>query len=96
MTTINLNLGTKASIKRLIVEYEHAIDELQEKIAKLQAKCSHEDVFIATGSSQGNYDPSQDDYWYVITCKDCGSVTRVYESKDPEGYRYWARRRVNE
>lgn len=80
----------------LIAEHERHIAHHEARIAELRKNCPHADVKIQSGSNTGNYDPAQDDYWYIITCKDCGHVQRVYESSNPIEYRHWARRSVED
>lgn len=36
-----------------------------------QESCAHLNVDKVTESNTGNYDPSQDSYWYNCKCLDC-------------------------
>lgn len=44
-----------------------------EKMYEFQENCPHTYLKIKARSDTGNYDPSQDSYWYEIECKCCGS-----------------------
>lgn len=51
------------------------LSELQQKamldLFNFREKCKHEYVKIKACSDTGNYDRSQDSYWYEIECKCC-------------------------
>ena len=44
---------------------------LSQELYALQDACPHNDKTGKYGSNTGNYDPSEDSYWYEINCKCC-------------------------
>lgn len=50
---------------------KEAASQAEEAVCKFQLNCIHEYVKIQPRSDTGNYDRSQDSYWYVIECKCC-------------------------
>ena len=57
----------------IIDKYLAEINELYDKIQKIQNKCSHpeESVTKEHKSDTGNYDPSADCYWTCFYCELC-------------------------
>jgi len=53
-------------IRKNIYKWEKKLEELQHNI------CSHPNKETRADSNTGNYDPSEDLYWYVHKCPDCG------------------------
>lgn len=51
--------------------HEKEIDKHYKMIRTLQKNCKHRHVEKIPKGSTGNYDPTQDAYWYEITCHDC-------------------------
>lgn len=47
------------------------IDKHYGMIKTLQKNCKHKHVEKIPKSDTGNWDKSQDEYWYEITCFDC-------------------------
>lgn len=54
-----------------IKAYEKEIDKIYAKIHRLQENCKHKNVNKIPKGDTGNWDKSDDAYWYEITCKDC-------------------------
>jgi hypothetical protein len=48
------------------------ITSLSGEIDKLREKCTHPNVTKTPRSNTGNWDRSQDAYWYDFACPDCG------------------------
>lgn len=66
--------------------------KLQQNLAKaldaqlsFQEECTHEYITIESKSDTGNYDRSQDSYWFVIECKCCEK--RWNEDQETSQYR---------
>lgn len=94
MAVINLDqIKSTSRTRALIRAHKAGIRRHEARIREIQARCPHADVTVTPGSSTGNYDPSEDDYWYTIVCDDCDHMFTVYNSKNPEEYRHWARRK---
>ncbi|SOK58350.1 hypothetical protein [Yersinia phage fHe-Yen9-04] len=55
------------------------------ELLKFQEECTHEYVQIRARSNTGNYDPSQNSYWYEIKCKCCNK--RWDEDQSDSQYR---------
>ena len=47
------------------------LDKLQLKIEAYQTKCQHSNAVKTPRADTGNYDPTNDRYWYECTCEDC-------------------------
>jgi hypothetical protein len=47
------------------------IQELQDELRKHQDRCKHAKVEKTAGSNAGNWDPSDDWYWYDCFCPVC-------------------------
>ena len=48
------------------------LDAAQHKIDALRARCPHTEAKKVPKASTGNYDPSDDRYWYNCSCPWCG------------------------
>jgi hypothetical protein len=48
------------------------IDELMQQMRNLQNECPPENVTTIAKSDTGNWCSQDDEYWYDITCHDCG------------------------
>lgn len=57
----------------MIQELRKKIDDLQTQIDRIQEQCSHPDAAVTrvAKSDTGNYDRTQDAYWYECECKLC-------------------------
>jgi len=64
------NLDKAIVRKRQAVERK--MKKLCEDLSQLQESCPHKNADYVPRGSSGNYDPSNDSYWYDITCLDCG------------------------
>lgn len=53
-------------------------------VYRFQEECPHEYVTRKARSDTGNYDPSQDSYWYELTCKCCSK----FWTEDQETSKY--------
>jgi len=60
------------SIKTKVANIEARIEGLQHELECLQRECPHPKAKRVPRSNTGNYDPSQDCYWYDCHCPDCG------------------------
>ncbi len=47
------------------------LDKLHQQIVAYQLKCKHQGVIKIPKGSTGNYDPTDDRYWYECRCGDC-------------------------
>lgn len=47
------------------------INALVDQITEIQDACEHPNVLKKARSNTGNYDPSNDSYWYDCHCPDC-------------------------
>ena len=47
------------------------IENLNKELRVIQLNCEHENVDMVARSNTGNYDPSNDSYWYDCRCLDC-------------------------
>lgn len=45
---------------------------LANELRRLQTSCPHPNYEKVAKSNTGNYDPSQNSYWYDCTCHECG------------------------
>jgi|694.fasta_scaffold01889_63 hypothetical protein len=52
-------------IQKNIKKWDKALEELQHT-------CTHPNQTISHKANTGNYDPTQDCYWTVHKCPDCG------------------------
>lgn len=68
------------------------IKTLQKELKQIQDECSHPKVCLEkeARSNTGNYDPSDDHYWYDLHCTLCGKRW----SEDQESYN--AKERLNQ
>jgi hypothetical protein len=51
---------------------QEKIQKAQEDLALLQERCTHPAATKKARSDTGNWDRSQDSYWYECACADCG------------------------
>jgi hypothetical protein len=59
-------------MKKSIITKQKEIEKLRAQISKIQNKCKHLNANKKHGANTGNYDPSDDCYWTVFDCPDCG------------------------
>jgi len=62
-----LQIGIRSEYQRIQKE----IEALQEEIFVIRKRCEHPNTKKEEKGSCGNYDPSDDKYWYIFTCLDC-------------------------
>lgn len=55
--------------------------ELSNKIKSIQETCQHHHMTIQACADTGNYDRSQDEYWFNADCRACGKNWRVDQSE---------------
>ena len=55
---------------------------LYHQIEELKGICEHPDVTKKFEGSSGNYDPSNDAYWIVWKCPDCGKRWTTDQSRE--------------
>jgi len=48
------------------------ISALRKNLSEIQETCPHINLTKTSHGSTGNYDPTQDSYWYEFICHDCG------------------------
>lgn len=53
------------------LEIREEIAKLHTELKQIQDKCPHTKASKIPKSDTGNYDPSQDSYWYERFCPDC-------------------------
>lgn len=70
-----------------ILKYKKQIFNLKKKIAAIQDSCPHTNNKAKYESSTGGYDPSNDCWWIVVNCLDCGKYMRFDSVRDAEMYR---------
>lgn len=58
------------TVKRLIANVEKA----QAELYAYRDQCKHVNAVRVPHSDTGNYDPSDDSYWYECECPRCGKV----------------------
>lgn len=58
-------------MKNCIIKHYKEIERLQSLILKYQEKCKHKNLSKKAHGDTGNYDPSNDRYWYEYHCFDC-------------------------
>lgn len=63
---------------------QEAANKAENAVYRFQEECPHEYVTRKARSDTGNYDPSQDSYWYELTCKCCNK----YWTEDQETSKY--------
>jgi hypothetical protein len=51
---------------------EADIASLHEELKALQKKCKHRKVVKVPHADTGNWDKSDDRYWYTFDCPECG------------------------
>jgi len=56
--------------------------EIFNEICDIQELCSHNHMTIETKSDTGNYDRSDDCYWFNANCRACGKSWRVDQSEN--------------
>ena len=56
-----------------IKELKATLDEVNAKIKKIQEECSHPEPCLEKipKANTGNWDPSEDSYWYSCYCSLC-------------------------
>jgi hypothetical protein len=52
------------------------IEYWENKLTEFQNGCPHINVVKTACSNTGNYDPSDDSYWYTFKCPDCDKFWR--------------------
>jgi hypothetical protein len=62
---------TRQEIRREADKINKKIREWQHRKDILQMTCQHEKVKKIPRANTGNYDPSQDCYWYECHCPGC-------------------------
>ena len=76
----------KLAEKRRLLQIE--ISNLSDKMAVIQAKCTHSNVRREYKGDTGNYDRSDDGYWCDIFCPKCLKSWTV-DSSNPEYSNYY-------
>lgn len=64
-------------IRRKRERLEKKIDKLIQELQLLIENCAHVNVNKVSAGSTGNYDRTQDVYWWNIDCLDCGKHWKV-------------------
>lgn len=59
------------TIKKQVAQIKADIRALHVRLAACQKRCKHPNASRTACSNTGNYDPSQDSYWYDFHCPDC-------------------------
>lgn len=62
---------TQSAIRGLMTLYQAELERVSKSILALQQQCTHPVVTRIPKSDTGNYDRSQDRYWYDCRCVDC-------------------------
>ncbi len=70
--------------KEFLVIQENLAKALEARII-FQEECPHEYVQVESFSDTGNYDPSEDSYWFEIVCKCCNG--RWNEDQETSQYK---------
>ena len=67
------------------------IKKYNEQLRMLQSTCPHENVKACYDASTGNFDPSDDNYWLIVSCKDCEHQMCFDYIKDSENYQKFSK-----
>lgn len=55
-----------------VIKLVEELKIIQGKIQVIQDNCAHSNVKKVAKSDTGNWDKSQDSYWFECSCPDCG------------------------
>jgi hypothetical protein len=59
-------------IKILAARYKEEMEAAQRGLERVQSQCKHPYASKVARSDTGNWDKSDDSYWYDCVCPDCG------------------------
>ena len=63
------------------IDIEKKLKLYTDKLKSLEEECVHSNVTKTHCANTGNYDPSNDSYWTVFVCPDCGKIWQEEGSK---------------
>lgn len=71
----------EAKIREAVDELADRQREIFNQIADIQEVCEHHHMTIEARANTGNYDKSEDCYWFIADCRACGKHFHVDQSE---------------